>query len=62
LWAALESGQGHSPPAYIEYRVMKEMGWSYEELMACPRTVVGDIIRYMNTEGKFEQRKAKDIE
>jgi len=37
--------------------VMKEMGWSYQELMECPADVVYDIIRYINTERKFSGRK-----
>lgn len=44
---------------YLEYRIMKEMGWSYRELRECPLEVVQDIIRFMNTEAKFNKSEAK---
>ncbi len=36
---------------------MKEMHWSYWELLETPSEVVDDIIRYMQTEAKFSQEK-----
>jgi len=59
VWALLEMGRGKAPQSYIDYQIMKEMGWTYQELMATPADVVQDIIRYMNTEAKFHQQKAK---
>lgn len=47
------------PGEYIEYVVMREMGWSYQELMECPYKIVVNIIRYLNTEAKFYKRKVK---
>ena len=38
---------------------MKEMGWSYQELIETPAEVVSDIIRYMNTEARFNQEQSK---
>ena len=49
----LEAGRGKAPQGYVEYAVMKEMGWSYQELMECPAEVIRNIISYMNTEAKF---------
>lgn len=38
---------------YVEYLIMKEMGWTYPQLMECPDEVVNNIVRYLNTEAKF---------
>lgn len=47
------------PRAYIEYRIMKEMGWSYQQLQETPDKVVANIIRYMNTEAKYEKEQMR---
>ena len=47
------------PTEYMDFAVMREMGWSYQELMQCPAEVVANIIRYLNTEGKFYKARAK---
>ena len=47
------------PRAYIDYLVMKEMGWSYQDLQECPAEVVANIIRYLNTENKYYKQKAR---
>ena len=38
---------------------MKEMGWSYQELMGTPAEVVADILRYLNTEAKFYREQSR---
>jgi len=47
------------PKAYIEYMVMKEMGWSYQDLQECPAEMVANIIRYLNTEAKYYKQRSK---
>ena len=47
------------PKSYIDYIVMKEMGWSWHELQACPQSVYMDIVRYLNTEAKFQKARNK---
>jgi len=44
---------------YIEYQVMKEFGWTYQELQETPAEVIWDIIRYINTEGKYNKQQVK---
>jgi len=43
----------------MEYLIMKEMGWSYRELLETPLEVVERIWRYMNTEAKFREREIR---
>ena len=50
---------GKVPEGYIEYVLMKEMGWSYQQLMETPAEVIDGIIRFMNTESKFYKQRAK---
>lgn len=45
---------------YLDYAVMKHMGWSYFELLECPNPVFGNIVRYMNTENEFYRQHAKE--
>ncbi len=59
IWAFLEAGEGQVPQRYIDYQIMKQMGWSYQELMATPDSVVRDILRYMNTEGKHYKHRSE---
>lgn len=47
------------PRAYMEYRIMKEMGWTYQELQATPAEEVANIIRYLNTEAKYEREQIR---
>jgi hypothetical protein len=47
------------PDLYMEYQLMKEMHWTFWELVETPAEVVNAIIRYMNTEGKFEKERRK---
>lgn len=55
----LNQGQGKMPQEYMDYLVMKEMGWSYEQLMECPNEVVNNIVRYLNTESRFLKERSK---
>lgn len=47
------------PGEYVEFQVMREMGWTYKELMETPASVVVDIVRYLNTEGKYQKDQMK---
>ena len=47
------------PREYVEFQVMREMNWTYRELMETPVNVVTDIIRYLNTEAKFQKDQIK---
>ena len=40
---------------------MREMGWTYEELMECPYEKYLDITRIMSLESKETKRKQKKI-
>lgn len=40
---------------------MKQMGWTYEELLSTPNEVINNIIRYMNTEGKFNRKETEKL-
>jgi len=40
---------------YERYQIMRHMGWSEPELDACSEVMYRNIIRFMNTEAKFEQ-------
>jgi len=59
IWVFLDRGEGKVPKSYINYMVMKEMGWSWQELQACPQNTYLDIIRYLNTEAKFQKARSK---
>lgn len=50
------------PKGYVEFQVMREMGWTYRELMETPASVVADIICFLNTEGKHQQEQIKKQE
>jgi len=59
VWAFLVKGQGRISKSYLDYTVMKEMGWSWQELQECPQSVYEGIVRYLNTEAKFSKRESK---
>ena len=45
---------------YAEFVIMREMGWSYWELISTPYEVIENIWRFLNTEAKcreMEERK-----
>ncbi len=50
---------GQVPPGYMDFVIMRDMGWTYAELMDTPAAVIHDIKRYMNTEGKYRQSENK---
>jgi len=56
----LDRGEGQVSKEYLEYQIMKEMGWTYQELMECPLAVYTNILGYMNTEGKFYKARSKN--
>ena len=41
---------------------MREMKWTYDELMSTPAEVVLDLTRYMSTENKWREMKQKEAE
>jgi len=41
---------------------MKEMGWTYQELMETPYEMFLDITRIQTLEAKYEQKKNKKME
>ena len=47
------------PREYVDFQVMREMGWTYKELIDTPASVVTDIIRYLNTENKYQKVQLK---
>jgi hypothetical protein len=55
----LRGSSKSSPREYVEYKIMKTMHWTYDELMNTPIEVVQKIIAYMNTEAKYEQHISK---
>lgn len=44
---------------YVEYQIMKEMGWSEEELHNCSYERYLDIRRMLSLEKKEKQRQKK---
>ncbi len=41
---------------------MREMGWSYTDLITTPHDVVVDALRFLNTERTVANEKAEDAE
>ncbi len=54
---ALQAGTKIQSREYLEYAVMKHMGWSYSDLLECPDATFNDIVRFMNTEAAFVKSK-----
>jgi hypothetical protein len=54
VWAALRTGKGRVPVEYVEYEVMRHMGWSWTDLQETPWQVVDGIRRFMRTEAKYQ--------
>lgn len=48
------------PRRYLEYRIMREMHWSYIDLLSCPDDVFYQILRYINTEAQYADHLAKE--
>ena len=46
---------------YLEFVVMKEMGWSWEELNQTPEEVYLDILRIISLKNKEEIRLESEI-
>ncbi len=44
------------PREYVNYMIMREMGWSYQELMATPYDVVCGIMSILNTLTSYRKR------
>ena len=57
VYAFLKRGRGRVPREYLEYQIMRHMGWTYQELQQCPAEVVQNIIRFMNTEARYHQQE-----
>lgn len=55
VWTALRGTGSLVPKGYVDFCIMREMGWTYQELQACPQRVYEDIMRYMRTENKFRE-------
>lgn len=58
VWACLEGG-GKAPEKYVKFSVMREMHWTPQQLAECPLEDYMDIVRYLNTEAKYQQTKLR---
>jgi hypothetical protein len=57
VWIHLSFGEQKVPRAYRDFLIMREMNWSWCELMTTPWEVVEDCWRYIQTEAKYRQHK-----
>ena len=48
------------PRGYRDYLIMREMHWTWGELMATPWEVVEDCWRFICTEAKYRQVKMEE--
>ena len=59
LWSILESKSSTVtiPKAYKDYRIMRHMRWSWQELMEAPWETVEQIWLFMKTEARHAQEE-----
>lgn len=43
------------PREYLEYRVMRTMGWTHAQLMATPASVIAQVLEFDRLERKHEK-------
>lgn len=49
---------GEDALLYKRYRIMKEMGWTYQQYRQTPVSVIDQVWAFMNTESKVLTDKA----
>jgi len=59
VWAFLRGKTKKVPVEYAEFIIMREMGWTYWELMSTPYEVIQNIWRFMNTEAKYKEMEER---
>jgi len=49
-----------SAQRWKRYRIMKEMGWNYQEYQRAPHSLIVELLAFMNTEAKAMKDQMKD--
>jgi hypothetical protein len=58
--AFLEHGEGVISREYADYLLMREMHWTYDDLMSTPSSVVSNVRRFINLEIKHKRLRTKN--
>lgn len=48
-----------APLEYVEFTLMREMGWTYKQLSETPASIVEYALEFMNAEAKQRERENK---